>query len=272
MLGRHPSRLLYAASLASLSLLPVVLWQGLRLRRTRPRLPDAQGDAQGQYSEGSRPLRLLVLGESTVAGVGAGHHGEALAGQLGQSLEQRLGRAVAWRAAGKSGADLRWLRRHMLPALAAEPEDCRVADALLLVVGVNDVLAMSSPGHWQGELAALIADLRAVFGPLPVFIAAIPPLGRFPALPQPLRGILGLRASLLDQATRRLLPHVPFAWHLPAALPPHADLFCADGFHPSPAGYRLWAEQLAPQLADKLASPLATQAAAPQDESAPQQA
>jgi lysophospholipase L1-like esterase len=70
-------------------------------------------------------------------------------------------------------------------------------------------------------------------------------MDRFPALPQPLRAVFGLRSAALDAAAASLaaLPgvgHVP----MPAALL-DPDIFAADRFHPGPAGYHIWGEQLA---------------------------
>ena len=49
---------------------PVLIAQGRRLRRDTPRLPDAAHPWQGTL-DGPEPLQLLVLGDSTAAGVGA---------------------------------------------------------------------------------------------------------------------------------------------------------------------------------------------------------
>ena len=66
---------------AKLALGPLLLWQAQHVRRTTPRLPVAGGALAGEIGTGAR-LRLLVVGESTAVGVGAAHHGEALAGEL----------------------------------------------------------------------------------------------------------------------------------------------------------------------------------------------
>ncbi len=83
----------------------------------------------------------------------------------------------------------------------------------------------------------------------------MPPLGRFPALPQPLRAVLGLRARLLDRAAARLAPRLPRVAHLPITLAVTPALFCADGFHPGPAGYREWGALLAGPIAAALDAP-----------------
>ena len=51
-------------------LFPVLLYQGKRTRQTTPRLPEASGSPFGQYGEGEPARRILVIGESTAAGVG----------------------------------------------------------------------------------------------------------------------------------------------------------------------------------------------------------
>ena len=52
-------------------LFPLIAYQGRRVRRTTPRLPEASGPASGQYGQGQPVTSLLVIGESTAAGVGA---------------------------------------------------------------------------------------------------------------------------------------------------------------------------------------------------------
>jgi lysophospholipase L1-like esterase len=70
----------------------------------------------------------------------------------------------------------------------------------------------------------------------------------FPALPSPLRQTLGLRARLFDETLANTLANHSRARHVPIALSATPDMFCADGFHPSPAAYALIAAALADQL------------------------
>ena len=50
---------------------PVLLAQGLRMRRVALRLPEAAGPREGRVGEPrGRPLRLLFLGDSSAGGVG----------------------------------------------------------------------------------------------------------------------------------------------------------------------------------------------------------
>src|SRR5690554_8235760 len=75
-------------------LFPVLLYQGMRTPQTTPRLPEASGSPYGQYGEGEPARRILVIGESTAAGVGAQTHDQGLASQLARELhEAKIGRA-----------------------------------------------------------------------------------------------------------------------------------------------------------------------------------
>ena len=84
----HPGR-----RLAFWLLLPFVALQGLRVRRRAPRFAAAEGPLQGRTGQGN-PLRLLAIGDSIIAGVGAKTIEAALTGQMAQALANRLDRAI----------------------------------------------------------------------------------------------------------------------------------------------------------------------------------
>lgn len=229
-----------ALSLAFAPLSPWLLLQGLRVRRDTPRLDPAAGPTNGICVAGSHlpPLRLLAIGESTVAGVGAANHEEALTGQLAWRMANLTGRSVAWLACGLSGASVSAARTILLPRVAPAP-----ADLLLLAFGVNDVLDHTGPARYARDLQALIEALRERVGNAPALIAAAPPMARFPSLPRPLNAYLGARAALLNAATRKLA--IEHAAQVAPLVRIEPALFAADGFHPSAAGYAVWAESLA---------------------------
>ena len=183
-------------------------------------------------------LRLLVLGESTVDGVGAVSQDEALTGQLAHALARRTGHEVTWQAVGKTGANARVVYDELL-ALA------RPADLVVIALGVNDTIELHSAARFRRDLLRLTVALRRRLGRVPVLLAGVPPMDRFPTLPQPLRAVFGLRSAALDAAAASLAA-LPGVGHVPmpaAMLDP--DIFAADRFHPGPAGYHIWGEQLA---------------------------
>ena len=246
-------RALYALSVASLILLaPVLLVQGRRVRRLTPRLPPAAGPQDGTISDGPDPLRLVVVGESTAMGVGVPAHAVGLVGHTARALGRAMRRPVHWRVIGRGGATGRALLKEFIAT--APPLD---ADVFVVILGVNDTLGFSSPAQWIGSLDAILESLRRRSRGAPIVLAAVPPMQHFPALPSPLRQVLGFRAYVLDRAAiawagaRDAVAHVPHAYAEHAEIP---EIFCSDGFHPSSLGYERWGAALAAAAAALLSS------------------
>jgi lysophospholipase L1-like esterase len=185
------------------------------------RVSEAAGPTHGSVP-GPDPLRLLVLGESTAAGVGAATHERGLTGQLALAT----GRGVAWRVIARSGLTA----AKALP-MVPTPLD---ADVVVIVLGVNDTKNLHSARRWRLDLLRLIVAI----GDVPIMLTGVPPMDAFPKLPRPVRWFLGWRSRALDNAAAGLprVTHVPMPREV---LTP--ELFCPDGFHPSEEGYRLWA-------------------------------
>jgi len=55
------------------------------------------------HGDGPPAHRLLVVGESTAAGVGVATHDQGLASQLARHLHQRTGHTIAWHTWGING-------------------------------------------------------------------------------------------------------------------------------------------------------------------------
>lgn len=246
----HSSVLRYlAAWTLILPLAPLLLWQAHRLRANALRLPPAAGPREGRIRGQGRPLRLLVVGESTVAGVGARHHREGLTGWLAVALARRTGRPIEWQAAGLNGVTAHQAKEALLAWVAPKP-----ADLVVLALGVNDVLALHRPRRWLDDLMALSCAIGQKTGSRRFAVSAVPPVGRFPAIPAPLRWIFGLVAGALDEASREALTGQPKLRYVafPRQVTGKTALFAADGFHPGAEGYRVWADLLAAALDDWL--------------------
>jgi len=233
----------YLPELIALPLLPLLLAQGRRTRRLTPRLPEAggaDGGLAGAHSERA-PLRLLAIGESPVAGVGVQRHDEAITGQLAQALAARLRRPVIWRACGRNGATVSEAQQQLLPQVPAQ-----AVDLLLVAFGVNDSTAFHSVVRWRRDLLALLQALERRCQPRLLLLSGVPRLDGFPALPQPLRWVLGQKARALDAAARQLALERPRTCHVPLPLDGgDRSLMAIDGYHPSAAGCTVWAAALA---------------------------
>ncbi len=128
----------------------------------------------------------------------------------------------------------------ILPRIAPEP-----VDLIIIAFGVNDATAYRSPAGFADDLVALVNAARNRVGDAAVVIGAVAPLVSFPALPWPLRTILGWRSAVLQAAADRLMERVPRLVVERFSLPLGPDLFASDGFHPNLQAHTLWGEEIA---------------------------
>jgi lysophospholipase L1-like esterase len=237
----------HLATLLTPPLLPILLAQGYWVRKRTPRLPDAAGPQQGTTSGEGEPVNLVAVGESTVAGIGAATHQTALTGQLALALSRHLKRRVDWSVAARSGINARQSLLELVPKLAGQR-----ADIVLIALGVNDSIEFHTARRWAADVEKLIKAIRIEVGEVPVLLSGVPPLDYFPALPAPLSAVLGARSASLAKASMAMVKRLPRVVHVPFQIEEKRclELFCADGFHPSELGYKLWAEQLAGEFAN----------------------
>lgn len=223
------------------------------VRAQRPRLPDAAGDA-GETTGDGPPLRLLLLGDSTAAGVGAEQHRDALAGQVATALTALTGRSVSWRVAARSGATVRDMRAVLLGQLT-DPIRQWKPDLILLSAGTNDAMRARRPGAFRHDVEGLIGDIRLRLGhDVPIVLAGLPDLGGHQGLPPHVRGPLNSYVRLLDRKFRLITARGEVLFYVPAGGPPPfaGGWLASDRFHPSVPGYRGWARNLAAGIATLL--------------------
>src|SRR5512140_332164 len=113
--GLQRQYLLLAAAIAPVA--PLLYVQGRVTRWKIGVLPDAAGEKRGVHGYGEDAAKLFVIGESTVAGLGASTHERALAGQFSRRLSEHLGRGVEWSVVGKSGVTARQTIDELLPQM-----------------------------------------------------------------------------------------------------------------------------------------------------------
>lgn len=226
--------------LSTLALAPVLICQGRYVRRVTPRLPEPEGERQGTAGNGPE-LRLLILGDSAAAGVGVSNQQDALAGQLVRELAKDY--CVTWGLLAETGRTA----AEVLAALGAAPK--AHYDVVLVSLGVNDVTGRTSTGQWLSVLNELSDQLINSMGATRVLFTAIPPMHLFPALPQPLRWYLGMRARQLNTLMENLCNDGAYGEdsleYLCVSFPLEPGFMAADGFHPGLDAYRLWAEHSA---------------------------
>ncbi|HEY2559867.1 MAG TPA: SGNH/GDSL hydrolase family protein [Caldimonas sp.] len=236
----HPA----AALALKVALAPLLVAQAVRTRRRAPVLPEAGGAREGVVGAGrSPPLRILVAGDSSAAGVGVAQQEQAVVGHLVRTLQRAVDRPVAWALRARTGLTTRGVH-----ALLEEAPPF-TADVAVVISGVNDVLDQVTTRRAVRHREALADWLLGRAGVAHVVFAPLPPMHRFPLLPEPLRRVLGSDARRHDDAlalwaaTRRDVSHARFALELDAAG------MASDGFHPGEPVYRACGEALALHVA-----------------------
>ena len=221
---------------ARVLLAPVIGVQAVLVHRRAILLPEPEGARTGLTGTGA-PLRVLIVGDSSAAGVGAATQNSGLAGQLARALAPHF--TVDWRLEAATGATTAATLARMT---ALEPDRFDIA---VQALGVNDVTRAVTRARWIRQQQALHDLLRDRFGVRHIFASGLPPMGLFPLLPQPLRWVLGAQAKRLDLALASLARANPQLCHIPFDLPQEARFFARDGYHPGPEAYTLWAGNLA---------------------------
>lgn len=214
---------------------PLLLWQGRRVRKRTPVLPEPVSRTSGTCGQGT-DLRILLIGDSSAAGVGATCADESLLHQLIKGLQQD--HRVHFRQLAKTGQTTAGMLNELQ---ASEALGC---DVVISALGVNDVTSQVPVRRWLEQQAELIAILRNKFSARLTILSGLPPMGEFPALSWPLNAYLGACADLLDDGLAELCDsHPQVVFHSLRNYPESATA-ASDGFHPGPEVYRQWAASL----------------------------
>ena len=188
------------------------------------------------------------MGDSIIAGVGTGTTDRSLPVQFALALADKQRCSVQWQLEGKNGAAISHLRQRV--KLLHQNQK---ADVILISIGVNNVTGLSSTREWRTQFKALVAELNTKWPEARVIFAGLPPMGRFPLPPQPLRFTLGIRAAALDYIAAEAISKQSNMLHIPTDIDPVNEEFCEDGFHPSAESCSRWVKELAERFeADNL--------------------
>ena len=214
---------------------PLLFLQGQYTRWKIGLLPEAGGEKSGVAGSGDSPVKLLVIGESTVAGLGARTHETALAGQFARQLSRRIGKPVEWTVIGRNGVTARRTIDELVPMVPAQ-----AFDYILVGLGGNDVMKLSSPRKWRRDMTQLIGILRERSPHSTVFITNCPMIKSSPVLPHPIKFLLWELSKLHDANIREFTAGMDRVcyYHQPRNF--RVDGFFADGIHPSEQGYADW--------------------------------
>lgn len=239
-------------------LLPVLYLQSKRIRASVPILPEARGNHGVTSNTRDRSIKMLLLGESTIAGVGVETQEEGFAGTLAAELSHRLGIGIEWFVHARSGYTAKIVTQKLLPNIEEKN-----FDLIVIGLGGNDAFTLNTIRGWRKDIGELIKQLRRQFGNVPIFFANMPPIKEFPAFTSLIKFSLGNLVELFGEALVKLLvrfENVYYSsevitvdgWVQKLGIKPEQNTFFSDGVHPSKLTYQTWAKDFALFIESKL--------------------
>jgi lysophospholipase L1-like esterase len=211
--------------------LPYLVYQAKKVRKSSPKLPSQSS----LLTLGQGEKHVLLLGESTVAGVGASAAAHTLAG----NFARMLGDSYQIETIGKKG--LRVKDAFSLYQLQKKSRTT-TSEGVILFLGANDCFLLTSPQEFKQELRSLIQQIQVETNANWIYLAAIPPVHLFPAFSEQMRAFLSKQRAYLQREMENIAANDPkVIYHaIPMDLQP--EFFSADGVHPSDLGYQKIAE------------------------------
>jgi len=187
--------------------LPYLVYQAKKVRKSSPKLPSQSS----LLTLGQGEKHVLLLGESTVAGVGASATAHTLAGNFSLYQLQKKSRTTT-------------------------------SEGVILFLGANDCFLLTSPQEFKQELRSLIQQIQEETDADWIYLAAIPPVHLFPAFSEQMRAFLSKQRAYLQREMEDIAANDPKVIYHPIPMDLQPEFFSADGVHPSDLGYQKIAE------------------------------
>ena len=194
------------------------------------------------------PVNYVALGDSTGVGVGA-RNGGYVARLFQNIVSERPGSNLTnLCVSGATTEDV--LRSQLRRGIAANP------NLVTLGIGINDI------GHGIGvedfgrNFEEILSELKKGTS-AKVVVTNIPDISSAPRIPEFARQqyqqeIIAYNQRLEAIAARYEVTSFDVHSTTRDQLPSHPEFFSSDGFHPSDAGYQLWANEMWPVIARTL--------------------
>ena len=209
---------------------------------------DDSPDDNGIYGAGrGEPIDVVVLGDSSAAGMGADEPHETVGAIIASGVSALTGRRVRLTNRAVVGAESSDLERQLANAL----EDVLAPNVVLIMVGANDVTHRIERSTSVRQLEQTVRRIRALGSE--VVVGTCPDLGTIQPIQQPLRSLM--KRWSRDLAAAQTVAVVEAGGRtvsLGDLIGPEFDespheMFSKDRFHPSAAGYARAAAALLPE-------------------------
>ncbi|MBT8190278.1 MAG: SGNH/GDSL hydrolase family protein [Bacteroidia bacterium] len=241
----------FILAILHIPLLPVMLYQELHIRKRITVFPEASEPSGSVDKELSKEINILILGESTMAGVGVDKHINGFAGRFAHHFSEITGVNVKWQVIAKSGFTIKQITNELVPQIPGEN-----FDLILVGTGANDTFTLNTPWGWKRNIKRFINSIRKTQADTPLVFINLPPVREFPALTSLLQFALGRLISIFNEvliSVSNKHDNVYFnsepirvdEWIATDNSELSTDDFFSDGVHPSGLCYDLWAQGMA---------------------------
>jgi acyl-CoA thioesterase I len=196
------------------------------------------------------PINYVALGDSTGAGIGARYGGYVLR-LFNRLQEARPGSTLTnLCVSGATTADL--LRDQLDRGVNANPQ------LVTIGIGINDIGHGIPVEQFAENYAKLLDRLKRDTQAI-IVISNIPDVSSSPQIPESLKYQYQQTVQEFNRRIDQLADaHGVAVFDIHAItheeLPKHPEYFSSDQFHPSDAGYQLWADEMWPVVAKVLGS------------------
>lgn len=191
------------------------------------------------HATGPDPDRILLIGTGAVRGQGVTSNELGLGGQLARRLAPLTGRGVDIELASTTT-----LLLAQVPGMLDGYDTSRF-DAIILLVGVRDVVSLTGEKEWRRDMRKLLEVASRVPR---VFVMEIPGFTQYLEISALAARMMRQHSERLNDATRSIAADMVGVEFVPFA-PKHPGYFVAPG---SIAIYESWAAVLAPAIAPGL--------------------
>jgi len=246
-------------AIISAPLLPILYFQGRKIRASVPQLPEASGiEGEIIFKTGStKSLTMLTIGESTIAGVGVHTHQEGFTGTLANELSILFETNVKWKVYARSGYTAKQVSDKIISNISESH-----ADLLVIGLGGNDAFTLNSPKRWRKHIEELVQTIREKFPNSAIVFCNMPPIKAFPAFTPLIKFVIGNLVEILgDELDMKIQGHknvfyfnerITIAdWINRLGIKVEKADFFSDGVHPSKLTYQTWALDVARKISSK---------------------
>ena len=240
----------------SIPLLPLMYFQGKRIQARMPKLPEAEG-IEGQCESKLKTtncLKLITIGESTIAGVGVKTHEEGLTGTIANELSRLYDLNISWKVYARSGYTASRVEKKLIPRITE-----RQVDLIIIGLGGNDAFTLNRPSKWTTQIRSLITSIKLRFPEAIIVFCNMPPIKEFPAFTSLIKFTVGNLVEILGEELQKTVNEYENTfyfgekitlkgWINKFQLNVNKGDFFSDGVHPSKLTYQTWAKAIAIEL------------------------